>query len=163
MLFNKITEHLLILLIHDKMVKSGRCPVHFSQVFDRHQVPCVGSKCEAIDQRRAQLYNVRRFRRATTFTWLWNIFEALVSELTRSLFVLIDRIEDCDAESDSDGSDCADLSSQLLPYLMGLVSETEHVSVIVTSTYEPPEAFIGELELRHFYLDTQKSRRKREG
>ncbi|KAF1347430.1 hypothetical protein EJ07DRAFT_185191 [Lizonia empirigonia] len=39
-------------------------------------------------------YNARRFRRATTFARLWTIFEALVNEVTRSVFVLIDRIED---------------------------------------------------------------------
>lgn len=104
-------------------------------------------------------YNVRRFRHATTFTQLWPIFEALVSELTSSVFVLIDRIEDCDVNSDSDGSDFADL---LLPYLMGLASEAEHVSVIVTSTYEPPEALIEEEELRYFYRNTRKSRGRRE-
>ncbi|KAJ4301946.1 hypothetical protein N0V90_004042 [Kalmusia sp. IMI 367209] len=124
-----------------------------AQLLDRHP---------DIAFRQPRTYNVRRFRRATTFTRLWTIFEALVSELTSSVFVLIDRIEDCDADSDLDGSGCTDLSHQLLPYLMGLASEAEHVSVIVTSTYEPPEALIREAELRHFYRDTRKSRGKRE-
>ena len=89
-------------------------------------------------------------------------FEALVSELTSSVFILIDRIEDCDADSDLD-SGGADVSHQLLPYLMGLATDAEHVSVIVTSTYLPPEGLIKEEELRYFYRDTRKSRGKREG
>jgi hypothetical protein len=124
-----------------------------AQLLDRHP---------DIPFRQPRTYNVRRFRRATTFTRIWNIFEALLNELTSSVFVLIDRIEDCGADADSDGSGCADLSHQLLPYLMGLASEAEHISVIVTSTYEPPEALAGEEELRHFYRDTRKSRGKRE-
>ncbi|KAF2028629.1 hypothetical protein EK21DRAFT_90449 [Setomelanomma holmii] len=112
--------------------------------------------------RQPRTYNVRRFRDANTFTRLWTIFEALVSELTSSVFVLIDRIERIDANPDSDRGGRANLSHQLLPYLMGLASEAEHVSVIVTSTYEPPKGLIGEVELRYFYRDTRKSRGKRE-
>ncbi|PVH97972.1 hypothetical protein DM02DRAFT_630669 [Periconia macrospinosa] len=121
-----------------------------AQLLDRHP---------DIAFRQPKTYNVRRFRRATTFTRLWAIFEALVRELTSSVFILIDRIEECDHEFNKDDSD---LSHQLLPYLMGLASDAEHVSVIVTSTYEPPESLVGEEELRHFYQDTRKSRGKRE-
>lgn len=113
--------------------------------------------------RQPRTYNVRRFRRATTFTRLWTIFEALVGEITNNVFILIDRIEDCESDSNSDEDADADFSHQLLPYLMGLASEAEHVSVIVTSTDEPPESLIEEEELRYFYRDTRRSRGKREG
>ena len=124
-----------------------------AQLLDRHP---------EIPFRQPKMYNVQRFRRATSFTKLWKIFEALINELTTDAFVLIDRIEDCDAEFDPDGDEYVDVSHQLLPYLMGLASDSEHVSVIVTSTDEPPEVFMREEELRHFYRDTRKSRGKRE-
>lgn len=112
--------------------------------------------------RQPKTYNIRRFRRATTFKQLWNIFESLISELTNDVFILIDRIENCNVESDLESGD-VDLLHQLLSYLMGLTTDAEHVNVIVTSLYEPPEALIEEAELRHFYRDTRKSRVKREG
>jgi hypothetical protein len=124
-----------------------------AQLLDRHP---------DIPFRQPRMYNARRFRHATTFSRLWTIFEALVSELTNSVFVLIDRIEDCEPDSYLDGGGGADLLHQVLPYLMGLASEAEHVSVIVTSTCEPPETLIREEELRYFYRDTRKSRGKRE-
>jgi hypothetical protein len=83
------------------------------------------------------------FRRATTFARLWTILEALVNEVTRSVFVLIDRIEDCNDADDG----AADVSHHLLAYL----KDEEHVSVIVTSMYEPPDGLVGDDNLRHFY------------
>ncbi|KAF2450123.1 hypothetical protein P171DRAFT_481163 [Karstenula rhodostoma CBS 690.94] len=122
-----------------------------STLLDRHP---------EIPFRQPSTYNIHRFRRAKTFARLWTIFEALVTELASSVFVLVDRIEECDgASDDEDGGDHAE---QLLPYLIGLASEAEHVSVIVTSTYGPPEGLVGEEESRHFYQDTGKSRGKRE-
>ena len=124
-----------------------------AQLLDRHP---------DIPFRQPKKYNIRRFRRATTFARLWTIFETLISELASNVFILIDRIEDCDAECDSDGSGSTGLTQQLLPYLMGLASEAEHVSIIVTSTYKAPEALVQEEELRPFWRDTRKSRGKRE-
>lgn len=109
--------------------------------------------------RRPKTFNIRRFRRATTFFQLWPIFEALVSEIPNSVFVLIDRIEDCDADADENGG--ADVVHDLLPYLMGLVSDADHVSVIVTSTFPGPEKLEGE-ELRVFWKDTKNTKKKRE-
>jgi hypothetical protein len=125
-----------------------------AQLLDRHP---------DIPFRQPKKYNIRRFQRATTFKRCWAIFEALVSELKSSVFIVIDRIDDCDVDSGSDGGGYADLSHDLMPYLMGLASEAEHVSIIVTSTEEPPETLVGEEELRHFYRDTRKSRGKRDG
>lgn len=114
--------------------------------------------------RQPEKYNARRFRRATSFKSLWIIFETLINEIASSVFVLIDRIEDCAAETDdNEEGDCADLTHQLLPHLMGLSNDAEHVSIIVTSKYGPPEELIGEEDLSYFYLDTRKSRGRREG
>lgn len=109
--------------------------------------------------RQPATFSLRRFRCATTFKRLWNIFEALVNEVTGSVFVLIDRIEACDVDDDDGNGDLYE--NQLLFYLMGLASEDEHVSVIVTSTYGPPDELVEEKELRHLYRDTRRSRGKR--
>lgn len=103
-------------------------------------------------------YSLRRFRRAATFKRLWGIFEALISELAGNILILINHIDDCNTDSalDDDGY------TNLLSYLIGLASGIDPVSVIVTSTCEPPEDYIGEEEFRHFYRDTRKSRGKRQ-
>ncbi|KAH7393970.1 hypothetical protein DE146DRAFT_112847 [Phaeosphaeria sp. MPI-PUGE-AT-0046c] len=113
--------------------------------------------------RQPEKYNARAFRRATSFKKLWVIFETLISEITSSVFILIDSIENCAASPNEDEGGCTGLIQDLLPYLMGLSNDAEHVSIIVTSEYGPPEALIGEEDLMYFYLDTRKSRGRREG
>lgn len=113
--------------------------------------------------RKPEKYNNRSFRRATSFKKLWAIFETLIGEITSSVFILIDRIEDCDADPNEDEGGCTSLVQDLLPHLMGLANDAEHVSVIVTSAYGPPETLIGDEDLMYFYLDTRKSRGRREG
>lgn len=129
----------------------------------KHLIAQLVERHPEIPFRKPEKYNVRRFRQATSFKSLWSIFESLVNDITSSVFILIDRIEGCATGLDNDEDDCTDLTEQVLPHLIGFAHDVEHVSVIVTSRYGPPEELVGGDDLRYFYLDTRKSRGRREG
>ena len=100
-----------------------------------------------------ELCNQHRFAAATTFGQLWSIFVKLAIEVPE-LFIVVDRVEQCRVDED------ADLSHQLLPSLVELAGEGGHVSVIVTSIYDPPDGF-GEERLKSVYIDTGKRAKRR--
>ncbi|KAK0611412.1 hypothetical protein B0T14DRAFT_327836 [Immersiella caudata] len=102
--------------------------------------------------RRPELCNIRRFQKAVTFGQLWRIFRQLAAAVP-NLFIVIDRIEECLADEE------AGLTSQLLPSIIGLGSSLKDVSVLVTSTMEPPEEVLGDSPFYRVYIDTSRKSR----
>lgn len=95
-----------------------------------------------------ELCSLSKFQKSVSFAQVWRIFEELATEV-KDLFVIIDRIEECEADEQ------ADLVHQLLPRLIGLGRRHENASVIVTSVFDPPEE-VRELPLYPLYIDTSK-------
>lgn len=91
----------------------------------------------------AVYYSASRLRNATTFWAMWHIFERLVTEIS-NVFIVIDRIEECTVDDD------ADLKTDFLPALLGLLRETPGSRAIITSIYKPPEENL----LENIYIDT---------
>ena len=98
--------------------------------------------------RQPELCNTWRFQRAVTFSQLWRIFEQLAASIP-SLFIIIDRVEECQVDEQ------ADLSHHLLPSLIGFANTWKEVSIIVTSFYDPPEKVL-DLPFCKAYIDTSK-------
>jgi hypothetical protein len=98
--------------------------------------------------RRPELFNTWRFQQVVTFGQLWRIFLQLAASVP-NLFIVIDRIEECLAD------DQADLVNHLLPSLVCLVDKLKEVSVLITSTMDPPAEILG-LPFYKTYIDTSK-------
>lgn len=94
-----------------------------------------------------------RFQKAATFRQTWRIFEQLALRV-HNLFIIIDRIEECEADEESD------LVHELLPTLISWAAESSSASVIVTSVYDPPEE-VQDLHMYTSYIDTTKRAAKR--
>ncbi|KAH0545285.1 hypothetical protein FGG08_000584 [Glutinoglossum americanum] len=103
--------------------------------------------------RRPELCNTWRFQKAVTFGQIWRIFQQLAASVP-NLFIVIDRVEECLADEQ------ADLVRQLLPSLIGLACSLKEVSVLLTSTMDPPEE-IHELPFYQTYIDTSKKAKRR--
>ena len=95
-----------------------------------------------------ELCNGGRFKEAVTFGQLWQIFMQLTASVP-NLFIVIDRIEACFADEQ------ADLVCQLLPSLIRLAGSLKEMSVLVTSTMDPPEE-VSELSFYKTYIDTSR-------
>ncbi|KAK8040997.1 Vegetative incompatibility protein HET-E-1 [Apiospora phragmitis] len=91
-------------------------------------------------------YSALRLQNASGFNDLWQILEELASSLT-SIYVIIDRIEECGVAKECTVDDDTDLKTTLLPSLAQLVHDIVGSRAIVTSIYEvPAEAFEHDLE-----------------
>ena len=97
---------------------------------------------------RPELCNTWRFQKLVTFTQVWRVFHQLAARVP-NLFIVIDRVEDCQADEQ------ADLVHQLLPLLIDLAESVSEISVIVTSVFEPPAEIEG-LPFYWSYIDTSK-------
>ncbi|KAF2100847.1 hypothetical protein NA57DRAFT_74446 [Rhizodiscina lignyota] len=95
-----------------------------------------------------------RFQKAVTFRQTWRIFEQLASRIS-NLFIVIDRIEECEADEE------ADLVHQLLPSLISWAGGNASASIIVTSVYDPPEE-VQDLKMYTSYIDTTKRASRRQ-
>jgi len=92
--------------------------------------------------------SLSKFQKSVSFWQTWRIFETLATGV-QNLFLIIDRIEECEADEQ------ADLVHQLLPRLIEFGRGNENVSVIVTSIYNPPDE-AAEFLLYATYIDTSK-------
>jgi hypothetical protein len=96
-----------------------------------------------------EIFNPRSFKRAVTFRQVWRIFEQLALKASDS-FIVIDRVEGCQPD------ELADVNTDLMPALVELASRAEHVRIIATSIYWPPETIMGQAALEDVYIDTEK-------
>jgi hypothetical protein len=97
-------------------------------------------------------YNERRFRKAKTFSSIWQIFENLLMSVP-NVFIIIDRVEECAVDDD------ADLTNHFLPSLASLLRRAPESRAIVTSIFEPPEELSDNSNGRTLdsaYIDTQR-------
>ena len=96
------------------------------------------------------LYSAQRFQLAVTFGQAWQVLESLMAHVP-DVFLVLDRIEDCVADEQSD------LTNVLLPALLRLLHRTPGARVVITSIYEPPEEVLEMDEegiLESIYIDT---------
>ncbi|KAI9667781.1 MAG: hypothetical protein M1821_000600 [Bathelium mastoideum] len=100
-----------------------------------------------------EVWSVRRTKNAVSFEQLWNIFQQTVERL-RDVFVIIDRIEECEATEE------ADVMNHLLPTLIEWAAAKNNVDVVVTSVSEPPVKVL-DLPIFKSYIDTSKKATKR--
>ncbi|KKY29196.1 hypothetical protein UCRPC4_g00102 [Phaeomoniella chlamydospora] len=103
--------------------------------------------------RQPEICNLWRFQKSVTFRQTWRIFEELAS-MVADLFIIIDRIEEC--EADDQGS----ILDDLLPSLIGLRARTGAI-VMVTSSFEPPLE-INDIGVYSSYIDTARRPIKRD-
>jgi len=101
------------------------------------------------------VYTIPRFKKMVTFRQVWRIFEQLASQVPR-LFIIIDRIEECEADEQ------ADLKNNLLPSLIDFIDRSDSVSVVVTSIFDPPLELRDSTALQDIYIDTGKRPKKRD-
>ncbi|KAH8883296.1 hypothetical protein GQ53DRAFT_753005 [Thozetella sp. PMI_491] len=100
-----------------------------------------------------ELCNTWHFKASVTFKQVWRIFRQLASRVP-GLFIVIDRVEQCEADGQED------LVHQLLPAIIDLAYQVPETSVIVTSVYDPPDE-VDELPMYRCYIDTAKRVGKR--
>ncbi|KAI9703002.1 MAG: hypothetical protein M1820_005993 [Bogoriella megaspora] len=96
-----------------------------------------------------ETFDPQRVRNATSFFLLWEIFVSFTSRV-KNLFVVIDRVEECEAPQP------ADITHQLLPTLVKWAAGNTNVSVVLTSTCNPPDEI---LDLPMFALYTETTNR----
>jgi hypothetical protein len=96
--------------------------------------------------RHPELCNTWKFARSLTFRQVWRLFEQLATK-TAGLIIVVDKIEDCLVD------DRADLVNDLLPALIEIGEGAGDVSVIVTSTCDPPPE-ADEYPLYSAFIDT---------
>lgn len=96
-----------------------------------------------------EIYNPENFKRALSFGQVWRIFEQLALKIP-NLFIIIDRVEECQVD------ELADLNTNLLPSLVELAGKTDHVRIIITSVFYPPDTLRGNVALEDIYIDTGK-------
>ncbi|KAI9675246.1 MAG: hypothetical protein M1822_008983 [Bathelium mastoideum] len=101
-----------------------------------------------------EIWSVRRTKNAVSFKQLWNIFQQTVERL-RNVFVIIDRIEQCEATEE------ADVVHHLLPTLIKWAATKNNVDVVVTSVSVPPVEVL-DLPVFETYIDTSKKATKRQ-
>jgi hypothetical protein len=106
-----------------------------------------------------RVFNVRVFRKTSSFDTVWEIFERVIAKEKHFVFVVIDRIDCCTGTSGEDVSTGHDLLIRL--------SESVCVSngtlrVIITCAEPVPEQLREELKLSYFELNTQAPPRRRE-
>jgi hypothetical protein len=95
-----------------------------------------------------EIYNTTKFKRLITFQQLWRIFDQLALQVS-DLFIIIDRIENCEAD------DQADLKTQLLPSLIKFLEKSRSTKAIVTSIFEPPAEISQSPLLQDIFIDTE--------
>jgi hypothetical protein len=105
-----------------------------------------------------EVFNTRKFAKANDFPSIWRLFERVVERLDR-LFIIIDRIDACKGQDDMHVS----LGNNLMRSL--LILARRHLlklKIVITSAEKPPVEMCETLKLRYAYINTQRSRRRRE-
>ncbi|MCJ1447908.1 MAG: hypothetical protein MMC23_008420 [Stictis urceolatum] len=95
----------------------------------------------------SSLFNEHRFAAASTFSEIWGIFRSL-AEQVKSLFVLIDRIEECKKRG------VCNLTDQVLQSLERLAEMGGRIGVVVTSQMEPTLELEG--NVKSVFIDTRR-------
>jgi hypothetical protein len=103
----------------------------------------------------ADRINSRRLKKTNNFPQLWNLWQSLVAEIG-DIFIVVDRVDLCS----SDGE--VSIEEDVLPGFLDIVQQHEHISMIFTSAFEPPERLAGDSsKLQSTWVDTVVSAHRR--
>lgn len=100
-----------------------------------------------------ELCDPQRIQNAASFAQMWEICMDFASHV-KNLFVIIDRIEECEAPQP------ADVTHQLLPRLVKWAAGNSNVSLMLTSACNPPDEILN-LPIFALYTETTKKAIKR--